>query len=932
MSIDWRKEGIRCQKEWCRILHTWKYFENTDHDLIKTYIGIGLFGFTESESTVNLSLRHYYKNYSEPQRKAIQKIVDQLVSLGGPNIELGHTYLYLSENGIVCCIFRCRTKKTTFFIEPTGRAYNSWSHFLETSELPSCQFLAPKNGVYNKKAEIVCFQTPSSKRWLDKGQSVMDWVCAVAGVGCTLLGVFALAPGVVASTAIVVGVKNVHKSIANILDHQEHHQLATLNTVSSGISLASIALSALSGVSKSYEVFSLVGEQSCLALKVIQSLNIPGRLIDAGCFGTYLLHLCYRIRKGNVTNVDAVELAAQIFVLYGAVVDVERLHQVITRQRVNSRADLAVKFNDWKRRLDREHVRVKNCDPLVALKLLASRNPKISFKILRKFYSKNEVILNTCFDVEHSTLDFLCDRISINQYCVELRQLVVNLWTLLEEDFNQTVEIVRRFVFPHIDTDINIHCRDISKLLHAAIPASKEIEKVSTEEKLPLEKPLDTISEEKTVRHQVIIDSAKSLVTKSNHYNSTKHVITSCYEAILLTTSKLIDIITQTYNDIVAYNRTIVGEERLQMILERIHATTVDEYFHHDRAFSNAINKFKQENELSSDIDSSDNSLSDQLVLETTNEVMALYEDAYAVATQSLQLSLEDTMNTLQNISLSFNEKLLHEMDEMRQQNTTYSQMNSLLYEAASNEFLDVSELNELQILRKAKMRLNIEKVILPFQSSNEIEPSPVRRTTKDDYQMYEALLIICSNFYRKISNVFDTNNKSSKVTLLRKIYYFVISKFINTMETCSRDEGARNALKSQHQDYKLIYAICSSSESLFYAVLEKFEDDKYINELAAQFLNSSFDDRWVYNKIAIWKELIASNEFNLRCLQCSKYEPEAFYRTIASQLFDIEVNDQFEVVINEKSIFLKSLRKFITFNFITEDIALVISLNLRLN
>lgn len=929
--MNWQKQSLLCQQEWSRILCSWKRFKKNDMDLIKTYIGIGMFGFTEAVDSECLSLRSYHKNYTSTQFSRIQKIIDKLVS-NDDEFTIGHTYLYLSENSVVYCVFRCRTKTNVIFIEPTGRVYNSWNHFLETNSLPSCKFLAPKNGVYGKAVPIVCYESLSSKELLGKSQNVMDWVCAMAGIGCTLLGVLSIAPGVAASTAIAIGMRNLHKSLANIMDQKEHQQLNALSTLNNSISLASIGTSALTTVSKSYEMLSLVGEQSGLALKIIQNLNIPNNLIDSGSFGTYLLHMYYRLQKGKISNIDVMELAAQIFILYGAVVDVLSLHRVITHEHINTRLDLAVKFNEWKRRLKKDCVRVKDCESLIALKLLSSRNDKISFQILRTFYTKDEVFLNTCFDMEHFTLDYLCERIYLNQFCVEMRPLFSNLWTLLREDFNSVKHILYQYLrFDCTSASISEHdCRDISKLLLNAVSVAKKIEiEIPSHEKKSLpNKSLETFSEFVTNRHKIMINVASTLIT-NYLYRSIDEVITACYKALLFTTDKINQMTNECYEEIVTYNRRIVGDERLPVILERIGVSTVDHYFHNDHAFSNVINKFKQAKHSIPDmIQVSDSLLSEQLIHEICKEIMMLYDEVYARVTNSLQYTIHETINVLQNISFLVNEKLIFEMELIRNQNSTYSQMNDILSFIGTDSAFNITEANELSILRKAKANVKIEEILSTFQSPNTVmEINP--HTQKSDSQFCEALVIISYNFYQKIKDLFEEKNATS---LIKKVFYFIIMKFIDTMNICSNDERAREVIMNMGRESKLIMAICASSESLFYAVLEKFDNDRYIDELVAQFCDFQYDGCWAFNKIPLYKEIIASNKFQLRCIKSSNHRDEEFFKLTASQLFDIDVNNDYNAVLNVNSVFLKSMKKFIIFNFFSDDdVMLVSSLDLKI-
>ncbi|XP_065203211.1 uncharacterized protein LOC135833374 [Planococcus citri] len=932
MSSDWQKEAKRCQSEWAKILHSWKYFENED-DLVKTYLGICLFGFVESEEIENSSLRKYHLNYKESQRTHIDKIFAHLVSLSGHQIELGHTFLYLNENCIVYCVFRFRIKNKIFFIEPNGRFYNSWVHFLDTNELPACQFLAPKNGVYGKPGElneIVCYQTSGSKKWFSKSLSIMDWVCAVAGIGCTLLGVFSLAPGVAASAAITVGAKNMHKAVSNFLDQEEHRQLNALGSVNGAISLATVTMSALSGASKTYEMISLAGEHGILSLKILQSLNFTNRLIDAGYFGTYLLHLSCIARKGRVSDVDALELAAQIFILHGAVVDVKHLHGIINCEKKIARNDLACGFNEWKYKLNKSGVHVKDCHPLVGLKLLANRckNP---LQILSKFYSREELILNTCFDLEHFTLDYLCDKISINQFCSEIRPLFVNFSYFHNNYYEELTNLVRYFVGPLVNEEIPENdYKDICKLLVYATSVIKKIEPES--DPIPVEKIVEKsaidVSEsdsETTENYKILIDAAKSLVVKKNIYVSIDQVIKSCHDSILFTTTKLSEIITEAYNSMVDFNRGVVGEDRLQIILERVHASTVDEYFHHDEAFKNFVKKFKTETESLPGhefVPVNPSKLPDYEVEEISDKVMNLYESAYSLQTRSKKLSLQDTMNTLQKISANWNEKLDTKMNTPclvpAANATLYSQLNARLAEMSVDESIDIATFR--RSLKDLESDLN---TVSEFQSFGDyILIRNHVKLERSDSQLCEALVIICSNFYYKIASALN-DEQTSKVLLLRKVFHFVISKFLTIMDTEVK------VLENQ-DDSRSIFSLYPKSR--FYSTILRFDDIEYLDKLKPEFENWPFDNVWSYDKIDIWKGIIDSDLFHLRVIRCTKQDCKEFYKSISSELFDITVDHEYDVLINVSSVFLKSLRKFIIFNYVNDCDVIVTSLNLKLN
>lgn len=942
MTSDWQKDALRCQTEWSQILHSWKYFDNED-DLVKTYLGICLFGFVEGKEIIDPSLRTYHQNYTESQRAHIEKIFANLVSLSGHKIELGHTFLYLNENSIVYCVFRFRIKNNIFFIEPSGRFYNSWVHFLDTNELPACQFLAPKNGVYSKTCEIVCYKTSGAKKWFNKSHTIMDWVCAVAGIGCTLLGVFSIAPAIAASTAIAVGAKNMHKAVSNFFDQEEHRQLNTLGSVNGAISLAAITMSALSGASKTYEMISIAGEQGLLSLKILQSLNFTNRLIDAGYFGTYLLHLSYIAQKGKISNVDALELAAQMFILYGAVVNVQHLHNIINREKKIPRYDLSCKFNEWKYKLNKSGVRVKDCHPLIGLKLLASRckNP---LQILLKFYSKDELILNTCYDFEHFTLDYLCDKISLNQCCLEMRPMFVNFSYFFNDYYDELRNIVLYYVTPLIKHEVvENDCKDICKLLVHAISMIKKIEPESDpkpSEKVKENDPI-CISEsesETTENHRVIIDIAKSLVIKKNVYANIDQLIKSCHDSILFTTTKLSELFIETYNSIVEFNREVVGEERLQVILERVHATTVDEYFHHDQAFRNLTNKFKIENESLPGhelVPPNPSRLLDHEVEEISDRIMKLYESVYSSVTHSKKLSLQDTTSTLRNVSTCWNEKIISKMStpylppatSAVSQSTSYAELNAKLAEISLSES---DESITITTFRRNLKNLESDMNIMEFQSFDDFVLIPdAVEIERNNSQLCEALVMISFNFYHNVAGSFndDDQEQSDEISLLRKVFHFVINKLLAIM---NEEESSDPISKKYENSRKSIFTLYPKSR--FYSIVQNFHDVEYLKELTVEFQNWSFDNTWSYDRIDVWKGIIDSDLFHLRIIRCTKQDCKEFYKSISSELFDINVDHEYDVEINVNSVFLKSLRKFIVFNYVNDCDVIVALLNLKLN
>lgn len=216
------------------------------------------------------------------------------------------------------------------YVDGNQRVYKGWLDYLKHNKLPTCFMCYPHNGIYtttNSKVNVDFGDSPACKS-PDKVVSALDITTSLvaAAFGITAIAVPVSAPFAITATVLGLasGIIGFGRSTRTLVDRHAHGQTLGLNS--------SEARSNWIGV-LSNSVGMALGSISMVASRIVNGTRLAG--LNAGMASlsigstalkglTILNHFAdvgkKLVDEGEVTSLDAFQMAASVFFFTGSVV------------------------------------------------------------------------------------------------------------------------------------------------------------------------------------------------------------------------------------------------------------------------------------------------------------------------------------------------------------------------------------------------------------------------------------------------------------------------------------------------------------------------------------------------------------------------------------------------------------------------------------
>lgn len=958
--VDWETRAREHQARNNRSYYLWKTFEisGTGTVPIKSYIGLPLFGIREERDTVNpdtvsdTSPNTYYENYDNASKTTIDEIFQQL-KIDENRITLAHTYLYLSLEDRKVCIFRqLMNSGEVNFIDNGGRLYTSWEHFVDTNELPECDYVAPINGIHNVYATLNVYESPTKRL---SSQVLRYGDIAVAGItfGALGLGVIGTAPLTAATLGATGVVYDVGRRIGLLCDRSAHNQsIALWNNFDSFLSWLSIGSASLTGaaavgLSNASRILKLSGQYNALAAGTLRSLYYATLVSNAVNFGVYTYYLRQRYLDGELSSLDVLELCAQLFLIYGAVTNVRQMHQYLTTLDGNTTPKKLSK--SAKRRLRRMRARIRNNGGTIRADVVEVGTLEGSFSQWSPAFSSsiNHVLMHCapvahrifhqCREIIETVRNFRRERLTVPAFIENMRNHAYNLYILYEEKFisvrqaiSESSELMANY-FTTASTQFVTNITAMVDHVVGYVHLNEEDTDDSTDDSSPTP-PIDC-----RPKYEIILDVVKQRVCNLN-YNSEDSLKEFAKELSLLI-SHIEQQVEVIYNEMISFYRPSLGEENATKCLSRIGINSKSDYA--DYKFSTIIETLRT-------VQSNDSVVIERLL----NRLFGCYKELFLLATNDGDLSKVSLLETCEILKKSISIILKPVTDTFIFARNYYHRSASFFEPEEAKTMLllalnwrhEVSSYEEPDemILDVALKKLNFLELVIqlpPIQLTDMVRNE--EEIFSDSYKM-QKFIFLSDYFYGKIKFILDTMPEEDPQDSIIKVYFFVLHKFTDyfqSIENQRADLQNISELLNSGQSFlgrKKFTEMCTilndiKRREIFDEIIEKFQNEEYLQELVVQYCTEMAD---VTNlDVELWKNIVAEDGLKIYNVVVDGYNTQDDYKALVARLFDLPEHEINFITQSDDIILLRCDSKYIELKF-TENRseALIISVDSSVN
>ncbi len=989
MSDIWESDALKHQTEFQEQYATWREYPRTFTGYLKTHIGLLLFGMAENMDP-NTPLMQYHEFYDEKQKKTLNTIFDKIMTALPDDgfVHFNSTFLTLKtpkKPPFLYVVFRCRSPANLnkiYFIEPNGRVYNDWSDFTNNNKLPKCEYITCQNGVYYPGGAIMKFKSPAAEKGLILES--LDWAATFATVGSIAAGVFAVAPVTAACAGIGAGVYGVGSSVLAIRDRVQHRESVGLNNKESVLHYANITASGLTGVgslaiANANKISNFFGSYSRFALGTIRAVGYTAVIFDGAFFLVNLHDFWGKFRNDQLSSRDIFNLSLQLFVLYGAVVNVRDMHRTLSEVQQgnvgvnnlnvsNKKLTKTQKRNLQKRRAKARQreletganaVRVVECDRYASVKQIAFHGGLFGVKFLLQRFPRAEVIVDELVQVRNLITAYVSERINLMELIYGFSQHLENLSIILKEDLGN----IRTFLaerFPSVPNN-----DDVAQLMNNEMDrieqASEDIYTVSVETNSTTESPVtheenyqepDNSDQRRPSNHKIILEAAKCIIMKCEVLESGIAVVLSFHDALMFVIKEL-ETFFEKYDYLLSFNTERVGEEKAKRMLQILGTKTETDFFPNKKMLDEQAMKAADKVDEFLDSNAHVRGRSDTLsvfVCDVVGNLLSLVDNLFTVViADSTQIGLNRLIGVLKMISVTLVENLTIQIEKcINDRDNLFRENSEILGEEYAHEMLRSIGMptNELDVFKAALSQLDDCKndIILsvlenyaPNAESGKSNPVINHRVNAESNPTetnrgHIIFTTACEKFYQKIITMDSTDDERSE--MFKKIVHFVGSKILNELNLFKSD---CEILRERNVDIigprifrAMLRNIAAPDQSSFVNnFCEKMDkDDNLISEFFSYIQNPESG----LEHLKIWDNTIGEEGFTAFRVECRNNEEDEYYLNFAVELFKVPLNSSVKVNRNENFIFFKSEEIAVTFRFSNEDANTAIVILVDLN
>ncbi|XP_065224538.1 uncharacterized protein LOC135848541 [Planococcus citri] len=935
---DWKANAKEAMREWNAQFYMWKTFDESQSDLVKTFVGFALFGRPKPKSPEcdeslildidGIELLH--EKYDDEQKKKIAEIY-KLFKPDDGLLRLSHTLLYTSEKGMMVCVFRqirpIDGTDEVHFIDFNARVYKSWDDFVKTNKLPKCEYMAPENGIHEEFSdEFEVHESPASSRL----GTVCDWVACGATIAAVGLSFAAAAP---VATVVLGGgsaVYGVHQSVNTLLDRSNHKQsIAPTNLESVGCYM-NIGTTAVCGattvaVAKSASILELSGRYSSLASKTILGLNYASAGFVASNFGLSLYAMQHRLRNGEFSVSDLFDLSLNIFMIYGTVSNLRQVRSYLSTVEANPTPPKGLSKGArrrWRKR-QAKLTAAKGSLENQGMTKVGAWDSEIAGVIVGGSFGIGKLMLRSYYpdvDEMYERVKIIIEdfrRLNNNEMTIEefIDKFIPhgkNLYQILRRNsegvWNTIKDLLQRLGIIAPPESIP----DLSNIIDDGRIAINNIGAEISPEDESVNESASYFLDGKTV-YEIILDLIEYRIrgNQSNEVLDVEKLLVAFAEEMSYVTIEIKSRITQKYEDLTSKNVKLLGEEKAKLTLSKIGINSKNDFA--TKILPKIIENLKTgiPNNIS-------NTFKKQL-----DEIFSFYRELFLLRAGENDISSIKILETCEILNKSVQivmepiiscYKISKEIYEVNIEFFEHESAMAFVFSALNLNDVqsDYKNYDESLFINVAKKTINLTEILpqLLFsdENSTEYRTKPINEpvTFTDEYKM-ETLLTTCDFYVQKM--------ESNEIS---KIYSFVTDKFVDKFQCLANQSSPTDEITNKLKP-NIENLGANSSESnkmdIFNQTAEMFRKEEFVSDLVAEYYEKMCDITNFHAQHL--KHLVADDGATMYMFKVENRDDIEEFKEQAANLFNLNKDNIQVVKKNENLIILKNEDKYVAFQFI---------------
>lgn len=912
---EWEIKGRQLQKQFSGLFGMWKSFERSQTNLVKSYIGLNIFDTRE-----NINLETYYDTLKKSKKKTIDRIFQQLEFIND-RLELAQTYLYLSTNVVICVFRQKKNEEEVTFIDCNGRLYTSWKHFEETNELPN-DYVAPEHGVYQKNGKITRFTSPA-KRVSSNLCKAGDVVATGTIVGVVIVGAF----GSFSVLFILGGICTAYGTLRGchrLRDRYQHKQSIAFDNLESVILWANIGTTLIAGISSlalanAAEIVALpASEFSYLAVAALKGLNCLSFASSVLNFGVYLIYFQQKLRDGELSSMDLMQLCVNIFLVYGTVTNVRQMHRNLCKLEAEY-APNAISNSIKQELRDADDAGFHSFDVIEAN---ASNSSQVTWylfllttvdKILKEQFPSVYSVYRQCLDIKSTINDHKEKKLSFQDFAEHMTAHLRNLWQLIKEPFMKLKETIGSSFNTEAEASGPLTV-EVTGIIHNGVLSLNSIDE---EHPIPNAEDIHNLNsfDDSKPKYEIILQIVKLRVCQRNCTSET--FLQTFTEELSLVIGEIMSKVEKDYGDWTSLISSQTGENVARTVVSNIRKSTYDFTNH---SFTEIVENFKR----------SIGEIRIPVIIKTLSEkLFDHFHELFCVLSDGInpkKMSVQEICEIFQKLNSTFLEPLNEAFEDVKIRYRKYSERKNV---AALRLLLNLKDLavgkqpDDAMFLDQAlkKSSTNVLDEIFDQISSMQNVKRDESEIFSDDYK-FITLASLCNHFLRKIYPQLDSEDLEIRSTNTKKAYNFIVQAFFDDFQSLKNEkyntaEISRmlSSLRPRFGDSGCIRVFKIVNETikreLFDRIVEKFNREEFISELKLRY-SVEMDHIEVFN-VELCKNIVADDGMKIHYVNVQGLRSEEF-RVKAAQMCNLCVSDIEVVNESDELIVFKSLEKYIIF------------------
>ena len=985
MGDNWRKEAYKFQNDYNNVFAEWRTFDRDHKEYIKSTIGLMLFGIQDAVETPPSNVVNYYHVYSEENQKVIDLIFNDITK------KCNHGEIYLScthlfgktgkEEIFNFPVLRYSQSPLSqiYFTEVTGRYYENWNDFLSSNQLPPCEFIAPRDGLYSSSTPI--YEAHKSPAASTKGKflNVTNKVMAVGSLAAAGASFCAFAPVTLLTVGVGMSAFGVGQSVATLRDRRSHGQSIGLDNRESLFSYGTIITAGLSGVSTA--AFANMGRisrtfsnYSNTITRTCQVLNASVLVLDSSFLFMTAYDFIKKLKAGTITSRDVFDLSLQLFLVCGSIVQARDMHRLIEQSRfsppevMNRKLTRTQKRNLQKRRakarargefsvalppsseVSNKTRSIGENDVYSSLKMFSLRVGSLGVNVMMHMYPRSEVILNYFYDLRDLLKATFVDRtMNLKEFFQQVFYHSRNLCTIIEQDVLRMREILRRFIPNPLIYDNEVIAQNMNNEMD-------RINEVADESIPMLEPEVLENTETQNVENDQTVDTDDNLILKFVCKSCTKYKLTndtadaqvSLFHNLLIFTANYVDESCVRLFDETFYTTSRrIGEEKATMMVSALGRKTGNDFYPSVAFLEKVLEDSKtMEQEFMKHFAGieCEQGICSPLAQEIFEQYAQLMNLMYAQVKLGNGIGIRRMVCLHKDISSALAQKLCDDYRKVSSDSRSLFEENvGILGQALVEEMMMRIEMptTESGFFQTALKSLDVDDIISSVKSKNiisseefiqpEVSPGPERQEEKS---CEEVIVKLVGDLFAIVKERESGQYFTSKVDLFISVSKFVVKKFLTDMK---EDERLYQELKNDLHSVgdKLMKTMLESigmyasrKSVLFKSKVEVLGNESNLKNMADEFLKLHQHSRDYEPELPkIFETTIGDDGFTTYKITCDQSAPDESFCDLVFELFQIKIN-KFESQIqrDKRCVVIKFKNKIMTFTFPGEEnIALVI-------